>query len=101
MTKNLKQTFSASIKPKAKTNSVTYWFQSGKLVTNQEVDFSRHFSSHKDFRTVQKFITFLRWLESTHKDVVVHVWEKRPEGDSLWEIPMGDNWKEYFKEKYS
>lgn len=86
-------TYNVCVWPKKRNESTSYWFQAGKLTTN--VDFSKPASSNKGFRTKNKLETFCRWLNNEYPDTVLHVLEIRPSGRWSYEIPMGENWKEY------
>ena len=90
-------TFSVSVYPKKKSDHRTFWFQNGEL-TDSPVWY-KMVSSNKSFRTTKKFVTFLRWLEKYYPDTVAEVVEFRSGGRTQYVIPMGDDWKDYFKEK--
>ncbi len=90
-------TFLISVYPKDKNDQRSFWFQGGKLTCDP--DFSKNASSNKGFRTSSKLESFLRWLDTVHPDTVVKVLEIRPNGKRwIFEIPMGDNWKEYISQ---
>ena len=86
-------TFAVSVQPKDEKDTRSFWFQKGKLTFTP--DFNKRVSSHKEFRTITKFVTFLRWLDENHPDTVAKVLEIRPSGRWGYTIPMGKNWKEY------
>jgi hypothetical protein len=91
-------TYHISIDSKYKDNR-QFWFQGGKLTT--VLDRTKSFQSWKDFRTKTKLESFLRMLDGVYSNTVVHVWEcQRSDADKYpkgicYEIPMGDDWKEY------
>jgi hypothetical protein len=65
--------YSLSIDSNNKNPKINLWFQSGKLTDN--LDTSKCFSSHKDFRTKEKLESYLRMLDLTYPDITVKVWE--------------------------
>jgi len=54
----------------------SYWFQKGKLLGNLQVNYSKHFSSHKQFQTKKKVESFLRYLSSLNNKFSVEIFDK-------------------------
>ena len=95
----MKYTFYVQVKAKQHKSSKNYWFQKGKLLTNDNVDYSRDFSSRGRFRTSVKFFKFLDWLDNNHPETVVECEEIRRGKRLFFIIPMGTNWRD-FKESF-
>jgi hypothetical protein len=84
------KTFSVSIEWKNPSLNHSLWFQNGKLTDNP--DWDKRTSSHIEFQTQKKFISFLRWLNYNYPDTIAKVWEKRKgQSDYILFIPMGED----------
>ena len=71
MTKIRKTAYSLTVV--SKKDSTLYWFQNGKLIESKNIDRDRGYSSHKDFTTQKKLVTFLRYLSENYKNTLSEV----------------------------
>lgn len=81
--------------PKKKSDHTSFWFQDGKMTSSP--DFSKNVSNSKGFRTLHKLISFMAFLDENFPETVVKLWTCPHGKKTIVEIPMGKNWREYFK----